>query len=216
MSYIEINNLSKIIKGREVLKNISLSLEKGKIYGFFGRNGSGKTMLFRAIAGLITPTEGEVRVAGKVIGKDVSFPPSIGLTIENVGFWHQYTGFDNLKLVASVNNVATDDDIIKSMLRVGLDPNDKRKYKAYSLGMKQKLAIAQALMDTPELIVLDEPTNSLDQETVYMIRNILAEEKSRGAVILISSHNKEDINILSDEKFMLENGMCSSFKEEWR
>lgn len=216
MAYIEITNLSKTIKGIEVLKGINLSLERGNIYGFFGRNGSGKTMLFRAIAGLIIPTEGEVKVASKLIGKDVSFPPSIGLTIENVGFWRQYTGFDNLKLLASINNIADKDDIRKSMLRIGLNPDDKRKYKAYSLGMKQKLAIAQALMDTPELIILDEPTNSLDQEAIHMIRNILAEEKSRGAAILICSHNKDDINMLSDEKFMLENGICSSFKEEWK
>ncbi|ADD02080.1 MULTISPECIES: ABC transporter ATP-binding protein [Thermoanaerobacter] len=206
MIAVKIHNLTKIIGGKTILDNINLELEKGKIYGFFGRNASGKTMLFRAICGLIRPTRGEVKVFGKKIGEDVSFPESLGLIIENVGFWEQWTGFQNLKFLASIKNIITDEDIKTAIKRVGLDPNDKRPYKKYSLGMKQRLGIAQAIMEKPQLLVLDEPTNSLDEEGIKLVRNILLEEKERGATILIASHIKEDIEILSDEKFKVEAG----------
>jgi len=206
MMAVEIYHLTKIIKGRTILDDITLELERGKIYGFFGRNASGKTMLFRAICGLIKPTRGEVRVFGKRIGVDVSFPESLGLIIENVGFWEQWTGFQNLKFLASIKNIITDEDIRAAIRRVGLDPDDKRIYGKYSLGMKQRLGIAQAIMEKPQLIVLDEPTNSLDEEGVGLVRNILLEEKERGATILIASHIKEDIDLLCDEKFKVEAG----------
>jgi len=206
MMAVEIYHLTKIIKGKTILDDITLELERGKIYGFFGRNASGKTMLFRAICGLIKPTRGEVRVFGKRIGVDVSFPESLGLIIENVGFWEQWTGFQNLKFLASIKNIITDEDIRAAIRRVGLDPDDKRIYGKYSLGMKQRLGIAQAIMEKPQLIVLDEPTNSLDEEGVGLVRNILLEEKERGATILIASHIKEDIDLLCDEKFKVEAG----------
>ncbi len=206
MMAVEIYHLTKIIRGRTILNDITLELERGKIYGFFGRNASGKTMLFRAICGLIKPTRGEVRVFGKRIGVDVSFPESLGLIIENVGFWEQWTGFQNLKFLASIKNIITDEDIRAAIRRVGLDPDDKRIYGKYSLGMKQRLGIAQAIMEKPQLIVLDEPTNSLDEEGVGLVRNILLEEKGRGATILIASHIKEDIDLLCDEKFKVEAG----------
>ncbi|NYE57103.1 ABC transporter ATP-binding protein [Carboxydothermus ferrireducens] len=206
MKAVEIQHLTKIIGGRTVLDDITLELERGKIYGFFGRNGSGKTMLFRAICGLIRPTRGEVRVFGKKIGLDISFPESLGLIIENVGFWDQWTGFQNLKFLASIKNIIKDEDIRTAIKRVGLDPDDKRPYKKYSLGMKQRLGIAQAIMEKPQLLVLDEPTNSLDEEGVKLIRNILLEEKERGATILIASHIKEDIDLLCDDKFRVEAG----------
>jgi len=206
MMAVEIYHLTKIIRGRTILNDITLELERGKIYGFFGRNASGKTMLFRAICGLIKPTRGEVRVFGKRIGVDVSFPESLGLIIENVGFWEQWTGFQNLKFLASIKNIITDEDIRAAIRRVGLDPDDKRIYGKYSLGMKQRLGIAQAIMEKPQLIVLDEPTNSLDEEGVGLVRNILLEEKERGATILIASHIKEDIDLLCDEKFKVEAG----------
>jgi len=206
MMAVEIYHLTKIIRGRTILNDITLELERGKIYGFFGRSGSGKTMLLRAICGLIKPTRGEVRVFGKRIGVDVSFPESLGLIIENVGFWEQWTGFQNLKFLASIKNIITDEDIRAAIRRVGLDPDDKRIYGKYSLGMKQRLGIAQAIMEKPQLIVLDEPSNSLDEEGVGLVRNILLEEKERGATILIASHIKEDIDLLCDEKFKVEAG----------
>ncbi len=201
-----LTNVYKTIKKREILSDINLTLEKGNIYGLYGRNGSGKTMLIRLISGLIMPTSGEIDVFGKVIGRDVSFPESMGLTIENVGFWPRYTGFECLRFIASIKNQIGDQEISAVLERVGLDPHDKRKYKEYSLGMKQKLAIAQAIMERPDLIMLDEPTNSLDEESVKAIRQLLLEEKDRDALIIIASHNKDDLRILADTTFLLSDG----------
>lgn len=211
MNAIEVRQLSKVIGGREILKNIHLSLEKGKIYGFFGHNGSGKTMLFRAICGLIKPTAGSITINGKQLHKDISFPESVGVIIESPGFWHQYTGFENLKLLASIKSIISDAEIKNAMIRVGLSPEDDRTYKKYSLGMKQRLAIAQAIMEKPEIIILDEPTNALDEDAVQLVRSILLEEKSRGATILIASHNKEDIDILSDLRFRVNGGELAPY-----
>lgn len=206
MSYIEISNLNKDIKGVSILKNINLILEKGKIYGFTGRNGSGKTMLFRVICGLVKPTLGKVFVNGKELHKDISFPESLGVTIEGPGFWDNYTGFENLRILASIKNIITDIEIKKSIDEVGLNSEDPRIYKKYSLGMKQRLSIAQAIMESPELIILDEPTNGLDDEGVDLVRKILLKQKERGAIILISSHNSDDIKILADKKYKMESG----------
>ncbi|MGF7429915.1 ATP-binding cassette domain-containing protein [Thermoanaerobacterium thermosaccharolyticum] len=206
MGYLEVTNLSKNIGQNEILKNINLNLEKGTIYGFFGRNGSGKTMLFRALCGLIKPTSGTITINNKVLHRDISFPESIGVIIESPGFWDHYTGFENLKVLSSIKNIIGDEDIRKSIKRVGLDPDDRRIYKKYSLGMKQRLAIAQAIMERPDIIILDEPTNSLDENGVQLVREILIEEKKRGALILIASHNKDDIDILSDVKYKVDDG----------
>ncbi len=206
MSYIEITKLDKKIKDNIVLNNINLQLEKGNIYGFLGRNGSGKSMLFRAICGLIKPTSGQVKIDGKLLGKDIGFPQSCGVIIESCGFWNEYTGYENLKKLASIKNIINDEEIKEILIRLGLDPKDKRPFKKYSLGMKQKLAIAQAIMEKPEMIILDEPTNALDEESVEIFRNIILNEKKRGALILIASHNREDINILADFKFKMNNG----------
>ncbi|ABR32471.1 ABC transporter ATP-binding protein [Clostridium beijerinckii] len=206
MSYIELKNVSKVVKDSKILDSISLSLEKGKIYGFLGSNGSGKTMLFRTISGLIRPTSGEVSINDKVIGKEIDFPESCGITIENTGFWNDQTGFDNLKNIASIKNIVDDRAIMESMQRIGLNPQDKRKFRKYSLGMKQKLALVQAFMESQDLIILDEPTNSLDEESAIRVRNILREERSRGATILIASHISEDIDRLVDKKFKVDLG----------
>lgn len=197
---------TKILKGRTVLDHVNLELETGKCYGFYGPNGCGKSMLFRAVAGLIHPTEGSVSVFGQVLGKDCSFPQSMGLIIENVGFWPYYTGFENLKMLASIRNEITENDIRETLTRVGLDPDDTRTYKKYSLGMKQRLAIAQAVMEQPKLIILDEPTNALDKKGVQLVWNLIREERERGATILIASHNQEDLQQMCSDFFKMYEG----------
>lgn len=204
--YLKADNLSKVIKKQPILKNINLSLDKGKIYGFRGKNGSGKTMLFRALCGLILPSEGTVSVEGTVLGKEISFPPSVGVLIEYPGFLSGYTGFKNLKLLAGLNNLIDDNRIKESIRIVGLDPEDKRKYRKYSLGMKQRLGIAQAIMEEPDLLILDEPTNALDSDGVEEFKALLLDLKANNTCILIASHDKEELDYLSDEIFMMENG----------
>lgn len=206
MEYIKIENLTKSLKGDIVLNNINLNLKKGKIYGFYGRNGSGKTMLFRAIAGLIKPSKGRVIIDDKVLFEDIEIPNKLGIIIENPGFWDEYTGFCNLKMLALIRNEISDNQIKQTMERLGLNPNEKKIYKKYSLGMKQKLAICQAIMEEPELIILDEPTNALDEDTVNIVREILIEERKKGTIVLIASHNKQDIDLLCDEKYEISGG----------
>ena len=179
---------------------------KGNVYGIRGINGSGKTMLFRAICGLINPTEGQITIDKKILHKDVSFPESIGVLIENPGFLPSYTGRYNLKLLADIKNIINYEKIDETLNLVGLDCNDKRKYKQYSLGMKQKLGIAQALMEDPELILLDEPTNALDEKSVENILSIIEKEKAKGKLILIASHDKLILEQICDEIINIENG----------
>lgn len=216
MSVVEIEHYTKKLKGKVILSNITLSLEAGGTYGFYGHNGSGKSMLFRAIAGLIHPTEGSVKVFGKKIGEDVSFSESMGLIIESVGFWPYYTGFENLKILASIKHTVSDDEIRQAIVRVGLDPDDKRTYGKYSLGMKQRLGIAQAVMEKPNLILLDEPTNALDEDGVKQVRIIIQEEAKRGACILIASHNREDLALLCSRFFKMDDGRLTETTEEMR
>lgn len=206
MPYIEIQNLTKTFKKHKVLDDISLSCEQNTICGFVGVNGSGKTMLFRAICGLIRPDSGTVTVNGKVIGEDLSSPEDLGVIIENAGLWSEYSGFDNLKMLTRIGKKVSDEEIKNTIARVGLDPADKRPIRKYSLGMKQRIVFAQAIMEQPALLVLDEPTNALDEDGVALFRQILLEEKARGATILISSHNREDIAVLCDQVFHLRDG----------
>lgn len=214
MNAIEIKNYTKVLKGTTILSDITISLEAGGIYGFYGHNGSGKSMLFRAISGLIHPTKGELTVFGKKIGVDISFPENMGLLIESVGFWPYNTGFQNLETLASIKNRISKNDIEISMKRVGLDPNDKRTYSKFSLGMKQRLGIAQAIMEKPQLIILDEPTNAIDEEGVTIIRDVIKKENERGATILISSHNTEDLTLLCNRFFKMNNGVLKETKRE--
>ncbi|MBB2481718.1 ATP-binding cassette domain-containing protein [Bacillus sp. APMAM] len=204
--YVKAEHLSKEIKKQLILKDINLSLKKGFIYGFRGKNGSGKTMLFRALCGLIRPTEGTVTVGGATLGKEMSFPPSVGVLIEYPGFLNGYTGFENLKMLARLKDQIDNERIKESIRLVGLDPDDKRKYRKYSLGMKQRLGIAQAIMEEPELIILDEPTNALDTDGIEELKKLLLDLKKENKCILIASHDKEELNYLSDEIFMMENG----------
>ncbi len=204
--YLKVENLSKEIKNARILNNINLNLNKGKIYGFRGKNGSGKTMLFRALCGLIKPTEGRVEIDGQVLGENISFPESVGVVIEYPGFLPNLNGYENLKLISEINNKVGAKEIKEIISAVGLDPEDKKKFKKYSLGMKQRLGIAQALMENPELIILDEPTNALDSDAVLLIKELLINMKNNNKLILLASHDKEELEVLSDEIFYIENG----------
>jgi len=204
--YIEVNNLTKIISGNTILNNINLRMEQGKIYGLKGKNGSGKTMFMRAICGLILPTEGQVVIDGKVLGKDISFPPSLGALIESPGFIGSYSAYKNLKILADIQGKIGEERIRESISLVGLDPDDRKKFRKYSLGMKQKLGIAAAIMENPEIIILDEPINALDEKSVDIVRDILRKHRDDGALILISCHDSEELEYLSDEIFIVESG----------
>lgn len=206
MDKIELINVSKEIKKKKILEDINVKFEKGKIYGLVGKNGSGKTMLFRAISGLIKLSGGMVVADGKVLHKDISVLPSLGIVIENTGLYPEFTGFENLKLLSKINKKIDDKEIWEAIKRVGLDPADKRSFRKYSLGMKQKIVLAQAFMEDPEVLLLDEPTNALDEETVNLIREILLEEKEKGKIIIIASHSREDIEYLCDEVYKISNG----------
>ncbi len=203
---IDIKDYTKTIRKKTILENINLSFESGRIYGLHGRNGSGKTMLLRAICGLILPTEGSVSIDGKIIGKDIEFPNSVGIIIESMSMLPEYSGYDNLKMLAKIKKIASDNDIRTAMNAVGLDPENKKRVGTYSLGMKQKLNIAQAIMEKPELYLLDEPTNALDEGTVNDIRDLLLQLKKDGALIIIASHNKEDLSVLCDEVIKINEG----------
>lgn len=207
---IELTHVSKTIKGAEVLSDISMILTAGHIIGFRGVNGSGKTMLMRMISGLIRPSKGSVTIDGKSLGKDVSFPPSIGILIENPAFLDGYSGFENLRILASIQNRITDDDIKSTIAEVGLDPENKKAYKKYSLGMKQRLGIAAAVMEHPDLILLDEPTNALDVDGVQMVQEVIEKEKGRGALIILSCHDTEVLNTLADEIYHIQEGKITS------
>lgn len=210
---LKICNVSKILKKKVILDNVNIEMKSGKVYGFVGANGSGKTMLFRAISGIMFVTSGEIKLDDKVLHKDMQVLPNIGLVIENAGLYSELTGFENLKQLARINKKASDEDIKNAIKRVGLDPNDKRSFKKYSLGMKQRIIIAQAIMENPKILLLDEPTNALDEDGIEILRTIVKEEKEKGALILLASHNKEDINILCDEIYRVKNGKVTRMED---
>ncbi|MEK5389047.1 ATP-binding cassette domain-containing protein [Margalitia sp. FSL K6-0131] len=203
---IEVREVSKSLKNSNILKDINLSLYKGKIYGIKGINGSGKTMLLRVICGLLIPDKGSVMIDSKELHKVISFPPSVGAVIEMPEFLPQFTGRKNLEILAGINNKIDDNAIIQSLKVVGLDPNDRRKYRKYSLGMKQRLSIAQAIMESPDLLILDEPTNALDQNTITGLTQFLLDYKTKGKCIIVSSHDFQFLETISDEIFHIENG----------
>jgi len=206
MSEIIIENLSKTIKNNKILDNVNLTFESGHVYGLVGRNGSGKTMLLRAICGLIFPDSGKVIIDGKQLHKDISFPESCGIIIENTDLLPNFSAFDNLKMLSEIKNTANDNMIKSAIKSVGLDPDSKKKVKTFSLGMKQRLSIAQALFEDPDVLLLDEPTNALDEDGVNDVRRILLEQKKKNKLIIIASHNKEDISLLSDTVISVSNG----------
>lgn len=206
MSEIIIENLSKTIKNNKILDNVNLTFESGHVYGLVGRNGSGKTMLLRAICGLIFPDSGKVIIDGKQLHKDISFPESCGIIIENTDLLPNFSAFDNLKMLSEIKNTANDNMIKSAIKSVELDPDSKKKVKTFSLGMKQRLSIAQALFEDPDILLLDEPTNALDEDGVNDVRRILLEQKKKNKLIIIASHNKEDISLLSDTVISVSNG----------
>ena len=207
------NNISKTIRGKAIISNVNLCLKSGNIYGFVGKNGSGKTMLFRALSGLMRIDSGSIVWKGKTLHKDFSVLPSLGIIIENAGLYPNLTGVQNLTYLAGLTKRIGKVEIMDAISRVGLDPYDKRLYGKYSLGMKQRLAVAQAIMESPDVIMLDEPTNALDETGVEEIRQIILEEKERGALILLASHNKEDIQLLADELYRVEKGHVVKMEE---
>ncbi|WP_407708360.1 ABC transporter ATP-binding protein [Bacillus altitudinis] len=206
MSIIELNAVTKVIRKQTVLEDINLSLAKGKIIGFVGHNGSGKTMLFRVIAGLVKPSAGEVIVSNQILHKQISFPKSISVLLEKPAFLEQYSGFDNLKFLADIQKRIDDQQIRQVIDSVGLNPDDKRSVKTYSLGMKQKLAIAQAIMEKPDIILLDEPMNGLDEDAVEKVYHLIRAENERGATVLLTSHHKQDIEKLCDVVYKMNSG----------
>ena len=203
---VELKNVSKRLNDVTVLEDISLTLEAGTIYGLKGKNGCGKTMLMRMMAGVIYPTSGTVSIDGEILHKDIATPRSIGVLIENPAFLPGYTGQRNLELLAGLTGKADRTQIAKTMNRVGLDPSDKRTYRKYSLGMKQRLGIACALMERPDLILLDEPINAIDEKGVPKIWEALQEEKQRGALIVLACHDTEELTSLADQIITIEEG----------
>ncbi|MED4856438.1 ATP-binding cassette domain-containing protein [Bacillus atrophaeus] len=211
MSYtIKLENVTKTLNSNMVVNNVSMQLESGNIYGFRGANGSGKSMLFRVISGLLVPEKGVITVNQSILHKDISFPESMGIVIENPEFIPHLTGKQNLKVLASIKKQATDMNINHALNVVGLDKNDSRKYKKFSLGMKQRLAIGQAIMENPDLLILDEPTNALDEATIDRIKIFLNEYKKRNKLILISSHDKYFLELISDEIYEVKEGSVTT------
>ena len=203
---IRIENVTKKFGDVVVLDRINISFEKGKIYGIIGRNGSGKTVLFKTMIGYLKPTDGRVVVGGKEIGKDIDFADNMGMIIENPGFLSRYTGYKNLEYLASIRKIIGKEQIRESMERVGLDPDSHKKVGKYSLGMRQRLGIAQAIMENPDILILDEPMNGLDHQGVNDVRNILLELRAEGKTIILASHHKEDIDVLCDTVYEMEHG----------
>lgn len=206
MTEVDIIDMSKRIKSNLVLDKVNMKLKSGNIYGFRGQNGCGKTMLMRCICGLIIPTEGKVIIDGKQLHRDIKIPPSIGALIENPSFLPQYTGYKNLKMLASLTGNISDEEIVLAMKRVGLEPKDKRSYRKYSLGMKQKLGIANAIMGEPDIIILDEPINALDEESVTIVKNVLHELKMKEKLIVIACHDREELEYLCNIVYVIKNG----------
>ncbi|MFJ7666718.1 ATP-binding cassette domain-containing protein [Lysinibacillus sp. NPDC097195] len=205
MTILEIHNLYKKIKGRELLKNITLVIDKPGTYGIVGRNGSGKSLLFKTIAGLFVPTSGTVKVFDEIIGHG-HFPKSFGALLDTPGFLPHYSGFRNLKILASIQNKISDKDIENVLTFVGLDFNDKGPVRKYSLGMRQRLGIAQAIMEKPKLLLLDEPMNGLDEFGVAEMREMISNFSKQDITILLASHNAEDISLLCNEVYKMDAG----------
>lgn len=206
MSYIEINHVTKNFGAETILHDIHISMEQGKVYGISGNNGSGKTVLMKCICGFLPVTSGSIRIDGKIIGTEIDFPESIGVIIETPGFLIHLSGLRNLELLASLRGQISTEEIRRAIIRAGLNPDLKKPVAKYSLGMRQRLGIAQAIMEDPKFLILDEPFNGLDKHGAADIRALLLKLKQRGKTILLASHNSEDIRILCDRVFEIDGG----------
>lgn len=206
MSYIEINHVTKNFGAETILHDVHISMEQGRVYGISGNNGSGKTVLMKCICGFLPVTSGSIRIDGKIIGTEIDFPESIGVIIETPGFLIHLSGLRNLELLASLRGQISTEEIRRAIIRAGLNPNLKKPVAKYSLGMRQRLGIAQAIMEDPKFLILDEPFNGLDKHGAADIRALLLELKQRGKTILLASHNSEDIRILCDRVFEIDGG----------
>lgn len=203
---VSLRNVCKAIKGRAVLDDVSLDLASGGIYGFCGSNGAGKTMLFRAIAGLIHLDSGRILIQGKPVTAANGVPANVGVAFGASGFWDEYSGFENLRMLASIKRLVDTQEIRSTLSRVGLNPSDKRSVHAYSMGMRQRLNLAQAIMEKPSLLILDEPTNAIDAQGLQTVANIIRSEKARGATVLIACHNEPAVEELFDQTFLMADG----------
>lgn len=207
--YMKFRNVSKTIGKATVLDGITYQFISGNVYGLNGKNGAGKTMLMRLMCGLVRPSSGEIEINGEILGKDISFPRSVGVLIENPAFLPSLTGFRNLELISKIQGVVSHQDVQEIIQKVGLDPFDKKPYRKYSLGMKQKLGIASAFLGCPELIILDEPINALDERSIKYVNNLINEVKSQ-SIIVVACHDKEELNLLSDTILYLDSGRIVS------
>ncbi|MCI5759209.1 ABC transporter ATP-binding protein [Bilifractor sp. LCP19S3_H10] len=212
MGYLQVEHVSKMIKGVEILQDISFSLDKGCICGLQGKNGCGKSMLLRVLCGLVLPSEGEVIIDGKKLDRRHSFPESCGVLIESPGFLNNYTVMDNLESLAEIRGVIGKDEIEAVLKRVGMFDNRNKKFRQCSLGMKQKVGIAAAIMEKPDLILLDEPTNALDQKSTENFWRLIQEEKERGALIIVASHDLADLGNAADKVYCMEEGRITGEK----
>lgn len=206
VSEISIRNVGLVLEKTTILDDVCMEMKKGNIYGLIGRNGSGKSMLMKCICGFVKPTDGSIMVRNQVVGRDIDFPENMGILIENPGFISYYSGIKNLVMLAGLNRKIDRRQVEETMRFVGLDPKMKRHVQKYSLGMKQRLGIAQAIMEDPDILVLDEPMNGLDKEGVRDMRTLFLELKKKGKTILIASHNAEDIDELCDHVWEMDHG----------
>ena len=209
-STIQTFGISREFNGITVLNDINLALESGKIYGLIGRNGSGKTVLMKIICGFLMPSKGYVLINGRKLGKDIDFPENTGIIIEAPTFLAHLNAYQNLKNLADIRGIIGPDEIRQSISAVGLDPNSNKKVGKFSLGMRQKLGIAQAIMENPDILILDEPMNGLDNQGVEEVRGILLNLRDEGKAIILASHNKEDIEVLCDEVYEMDHGKLTA------
>lgn len=213
---IQIKDLELDIKGRRILSDVNMTIEEGKIYGLVGNNGSGKTMLMKCICGFVKPTAGAVITKEGIIGRDVDYMKDTGIIIENPGFIPYYSGMKNLKLLAEIKGTADKAKLRKTMEVCGLNPGLRLPVKKYSLGMRQRLGIAQAIMEDQTVLILDEPMNGLDKEGTAAVRELLLKKKEEGKLIILASHNREDIDVLCDEVFEVEKGRVRKIQKNCR
>ena len=206
MKIIKVENVSKSFAGRKVLDNVSLTIEQGAICGLIGRNGSGKTVLMKCICGFLTPDSGSIRIRGRLQNRKQDVSGNMGIIIESPGFLENESAYGNLLYLARLRGLIGQTEVKEAIRRVGLSPDDRKKVKKYSMGMRQRLGIAQAIMEKPDILLLDEPMNGLDEQGVTDMRTLFLSLKENGVTILLASHNAEDIALLCDNVYRIDGG----------